>query len=66
MHKVVGKLIFKGTMLQNLISFYFGIKNYASKLKAILTRFEKKKTISTPFTLNKCSSLATTLTMLKF
>jgi hypothetical protein len=45
MHRVVGKLIFKGTMLQNLIIFYLfdEIKNYASKLKAILTIFERKK-----------------------
>jgi hypothetical protein len=67
MHKVFGKLIFKGIMLQNLISFYIEkIKSYASKLKVILTRFEGKKTISTPSIFGKCSSLATAPIMLKF
>jgi dihydroorotase len=42
MHRVVAKLIFKATMLPNLIHFISEIKSYASKQKAILTKFEKK------------------------
>jgi hypothetical protein len=48
MHKVVGKFILKATTLQNLIRFYFIIKSYASKLKAILTKFEKKDGFKPP------------------
>jgi hypothetical protein len=49
MHRVVGKLIFKATMLQNIISFcIFEIKTYASKQKVILTKFEEKNVVLQP------------------
>jgi len=44
MHRVVGKLILEATMMPNLISFVFEMKGYVSKLKAILIRFEEKRT----------------------
>jgi len=49
-------------MQKNNIGFYFRNKKYASKLKAILTKFEKKKIISTPFTFDKCNSLVVNFT----
>jgi hypothetical protein len=61
MHWVFGKLIWKGAMSQNIVSFY------ASNKQTILTIFEKKKqTISTPSTSSKCTSLATNPMMLNF
>jgi hypothetical protein len=44
MHKVFGKLIFKGKMLQNLISFYFWIQKLCLKTKSYFDQiWEKKK-----------------------
>jgi hypothetical protein len=66
MHWIFEKLIFKGIMLQNIISFYLWNQELYLETKIILTRFEKKTNSWTPFTSNKCSSFATNLMMLKF
>ncbi len=45
MHKVVGKLIFKAKMLQNLISFYFGNQKLCLKTKSLFWLDLRKKEI---------------------
>jgi hypothetical protein len=64
MHWIFEKLIFKGAMLQNIISFYSWNQECLETI--FFDHIWKKKKSSTPYTFGKCSSLATKLMMLNF
>jgi hypothetical protein len=63
---VVEKLIFKATMLQNLVSFYFWNQKLYLKTKSYFDHIWEKKITSTPFTFTKCNSFEVAPMMLKF
>jgi hypothetical protein len=65
MHRVVGKLISKATMIQKLLLFIFKIKSYVSNPNVVLTIF-KIKTTSDPLYFGKYISLTIAPMMLKF
>jgi hypothetical protein len=65
MHWIFEKLIFKGVMLQYIISFYFWNQELWLQTKNYFDQIWKKKN-STPSTSNKCRTLATNSMMLKF